>query len=293
MAVGNPFGLTESVSVGIVSAKGRRDLAPAGRPGIYDFIQTDAAVNPGNSGGPLIDLDGHVVGMNTAINAEGVGLSFAIPSNMLRFLVSELRVHKNVTRGWIGVTLQPLTSDLAESFGLREARGALISEVVKDGPAAKAGLRDGDIVVRYGDRSVERSSDLPIWVATTRPGSKVNFTVWRASEQRDVSVTIAEAHETYEIHDEELGLILQPVMPDIQDDLGLKNLRGAYVAGVDKDSPAAIAGLAADDVIVRISGREMLSVDETHAALRRAKAGAVVRLTVLRHGERWIIGLKR
>ncbi len=186
-------------------------------------------------------------------------MSFAIPSNMLRQLVPELRAHKNVRRGWAGIFLQPLTSDLAESFGLREARGALVSEVAKDSPAAHAGLQDGDIVVRYGDRTVERSSDLPIWVAMSRPGSKVVLRIWRASAQHDITLTIAEARETYEIHDADLGITLQPVMPDIQDDLGLKSLRGAYVAGVDKDSAAALAGLKADDVILRVGGREMLS----------------------------------
>lgn len=293
MAVGNPFGLAESVTVGIVSAKGRRDLAPSGRPGLYDFIQTDAAVNPGNSGGPLVDMEGRVVGMNTAINAEGVGLSFSIPSNMLAVIVRELRETGTMRRGWIGLTLQPLTSDLAESFGLEEARGALVCAVDRGSPAQRAGVREGDVVVRYGERAVERSSDLPIWVGTTRPGAHVALQVVRAGRPHDIELEVIEAPGVYELHDEDLGLTLQPVMPDLQDDLQLKSLRGAYVAAVDEGGPAKAAGFKVDDVIVGIGSREIATIEDAMAALKRVKPRSVVRFQIVRESSTLFIAVRR
>ncbi|MEJ2698685.1 MAG: Do family serine endopeptidase [Desulfuromonadales bacterium] len=169
MAIGNPFGLSETVTVGIVSAKGRVIGA-----GPYDnFIQTDASINPGNSGGPLFDSQGRVVGINSAIVSGGQGIGFAIPINAVKAILPQLKKTGHVVRGWLGVTIQPMTPQLAESFGLKEAKGALVSEVVKDSPAERAGIRRGDIIVSLQGKEVENVSDLPRLVAAI-PGWQKN-----------------------------------------------------------------------------------------------------------------------
>ncbi len=190
IAIGNPFGLSHTVTTGIVSAKGR-DIGA----GPYDeFIQTDASINPGNSGGPLLNMKGEVIGINTAIisgNTGGnVGIGFAIPINMAVKIVNDLKEHGKVTRGWLGVMIQNLTPDLAETFSLKTTQGALVSEVVPNGPAFKGGLRRGDVIVEFAHQPVENVSALPRLVATTQPGKTVDVVILREGKKQVIRITI-------------------------------------------------------------------------------------------------------
>ncbi|MCH7651076.1 MAG: Do family serine endopeptidase [Nitrospinae bacterium] len=190
IAIGNPFGLSHTVTVGIVSAKGR-DIGA----GPYDeFIQTDASINPGNSGGPLLNMKGEVIGINTAIisgNTGGnVGIGFAIPINMAMKIVHDLKAHGKVTRGWLGVMIQNLTPDLAEIFSLKTTQGALVSEVVPNGPAFKGGLQRGDVIVEFAHQPVENVSALPRLVATTPPGKTVDVVILREGKKQMIHITI-------------------------------------------------------------------------------------------------------
>ncbi len=191
LAIGSPFGLTRSATAGIVSAKGRF----IGSGPYDDFIQTDAAINPGNSGGPLIDLDGRVVGVNTAILAPSggnVGIGFAIPANLARWVMEQLRERGRVVRGWLGIAVQAVTPDLARSFGLDRPRGALVADVTPGGPGARAGLRRGDVIVRFGDQTIKESRDLPTAVAMTDPGETVSITVVRDGDERTLRAVVGE-----------------------------------------------------------------------------------------------------
>jgi len=190
IAIGNPFGLSHTVTTGIVSAKGR-DIGA----GPYDeFIQTDASINPGNSGGPLLNMKGEVIGINTAIisgNTGGnVGIGFAIPINMAAEIVKELKEHGKVTRGWLGVMIQNLTPDLAETFSLKTTQGALVSEVVPNGPAFNGGLQRGDVIVEFAHQPVENVSALPRLVATTQPGNTVDVMILREGKKQMIRITI-------------------------------------------------------------------------------------------------------
>lgn len=190
IAIGNPFGLSHTVTTGIVSAKGR-DIGS----GPYDeFIQTDASINPGNSGGPLLNMKGEVIGINTAIisgNSGGnVGIGFAIPINMAMGIMKDLKENGKVTRGWLGVMIQNLTADLAESFSLKTTEGALVSDVLPNGPAFKGGLQRGDVIVKFGDQSVDNVSQLPRLVAAVAPGEAVDVVILRNGKQQTVRITI-------------------------------------------------------------------------------------------------------
>ena len=195
IAIGNPFGLSHTVTTGIVSAKGR-DIGS----GPYDeFIQTDASINPGNSGGPLLNMKGEVIGINTAIisgNSGGnVGIGFAIPINMAAGIMKDLKEHGKVTRGWLGVMIQNLTQDLADSFSLKTTQGALVSDVLPNGPAFKGGLQRGDVIVKFGDQPVENVSELPRLVAAVQPGDTVDVVILREGKKQTVRITIAARSE--------------------------------------------------------------------------------------------------
>ena len=191
VAIGNPFGLSETVTAGIVSAKGR----VIGEGPYDDFIQTDASINPGNSGGPLLNLQGQVIGINSAIYSQSggnIGIGFAIPINLVKSVVAQLKAHGKVVRGWLGVAIQDITPDLAKSFGLKQAEGALVSDVTPDSPAARAGLERGDIIVEYNGTHIEAAHQLPALVAGTEIGKTVPIKVLRNGESKTLSVTIAE-----------------------------------------------------------------------------------------------------
>jgi serine protease Do len=297
LAIGNPFGLENTLTAGIVSAKGRHI-----NQGPYDdFIQTDAAINPGNSGGPLLDVEGKVVGVNTAIFSRGggnIGIGFAIPIDIAKEIVPQLKERGRVTRGWLGVMIQKVTPDIAESLGLEEAKGALVAEVVKDGPAKEAGLQQGDVIVEYDGKPVGDSAELPLLVARTPVGTSVPVIVIRDKERQTIKVTIGELQdetmaEAGTESSEDLGLDLQTLTPDLADNLGLgDDVHGVVVTAVDPEGSAAEAGLRRGDVIVEVNRKPVKDVAEFRAALKETKGKSV--LFLVRRGENTIfLAVKR
>ncbi len=278
MAIGNPFGLEQTVTTGIVSATGR-----VIGEGPYDnFIQTDASINPGNSGGPLINTRGQAVGINTAIFTQtggSVGIGFAIPIDLAKTVVTQLANGGQVVRGYLGVSIQPMTPDLARSFGMPEPTGALVSSVVEGSPAAKAGVKAGDVITQYDGRKVGRSDDLPRAVAETPVGRDVPLTVVRDGKTVTLHATVARLDEPQarsaaqaKPAKDALGLSLAPLTPAEAHERGLGEHGGVVVRGVQDGSPAANAGLQPGDVITEINRAPVRNVEDVKQAMdKRAK----------------------
>jgi len=290
MAIGNPFGLEQTVTTGIVSATGR----VIGEGPYDDFIQTDASINPGNSGGPLINARGQAVGINTAIvsrSGGSVGIGFAIPVNLAKPVVSQLASAGHVTRGWLGVGIQPLTADLAKSFRLSQTDGALVTSVSAGSPAAKAGLKQGDVIVEYDGRPVGRAGDLPRAVAETPVGRAVPVKVVRDGKPLTLTATVGRLEEAREAKAEPapgepaLGVTARTLTPTVAQQLGLREQRGVLVVGVNDGSRAEAAGLKAGDIIAEVDHRAVASVEDLQQALRRHPAGAPVLMLVQRDGD--------
>ena len=290
MAVGNPFGLSHTVSVGIISAKERRDIAPSGRQGLYDFLQTDAAINPGNSGGPLVNMKGEVIGINSAINAAGSGIGFAIPINMVKETLPDLKSKGKYTRSWIGIKIQALTPELAESYGLKQSGGALVADVIEKGPADKAGIRAEDIVLEFDGKLVRNSSDLPLFASMAGVGKKVELKIWRKGQEKQVTVTLQEfpdeeklaAQEDTSGSGGELGMVVADVSPAIAQRLGLDVSEGVVVKEIDMDGAAARAHLRQGDLILSLNGKTVKTAREFAQGIRSLAAGALIRMQVLR-----------
>jgi len=274
MAIGNPFGLEQTVTSGIVSAIGR----VIGQGPYDDFIQTDASINPGNSGGPLINSRGQAVGINAAIFSQSggsVGIGFAIPINQAKSVVTQLAHTGHVARGWLGVTVQPLTRQLAEGFKLPDEAGALVSAVQEGSPAAQAGLKAGDVITQYDGRKVSRSGDLPRMVADTPAGRQVPITVIREGTTVALTAKIARLKEeppeavAQREDKQSLGLGVETLTPGAARELGLPDGRGVVVRSVGDSSPAADAGIRPGDVIVEVDHRPVVSVAEMKQVLDR------------------------
>ncbi|MGD9983621.1 MAG: Do family serine endopeptidase [Porticoccaceae bacterium] len=259
IAIGNPFGLDHTVTAGIVSATGR-DI---GEGPYDDFIQTDAAINPGNSGGPLLNLKGEVVGINTAINPQANTIGFAVPSNMAKDILPQLEKNGHMTRGWLGVVVQPMTPDLAEALGLDTQEGALVAQVTPGSPAESGGLERGDVIVKFGSQEIKRMRELPRAVASTDPGTKVDIVVLRKGKQVTKKVKIAELTEqpekatSPETKDNErgstdFGFDISDVPNELQQKLGLGRNEGAAVTRVYPGGSAENAGLRPGDVVVEV-----------------------------------------
>ena len=286
LAIGSPFGLQQTVTAGIISAKGR-SIEP-GNP-FSDFIQTDAAINPGNSGGPLVNMSGEVIGINSAIlsrSGGNVGIGFSIPSNMAKRIYTELAAKGKITRGWLGVSIQPLTPELAKSFGLKEAKGVLVADVIKDSPADKAGLTSGDILTEFDGKKVDAPQDLQKIVAVTTPGKGVPVKVWRDKSEKSLEIKIGETPDESAQAAEQggkgkslLGLDARPLTPEIARQLNLRTTEGVLVARVDEDSPAAEAGLQRGDVIREVNRQRIRSLPDFERVTQGLKAGD--RVTVL------------
>jgi serine protease Do len=272
VAVGSPFGLEQTVTAGIVSAKGRVIGS-----GPYDnFIQTDASINPGNSGGPLINTKGEVVGINTAILAQGKGIGFAIPVNMAKDIAPQLQEKGHVTRGWFGVSIQEMTPELAKSFGLKEKKGALVSEVVTGSPAEKAGIQQGDVIMEFDGKAVADSQELPRMVASTPVGKSVNVKLWRNGKALDQQVKVSEMEENIEVsktasHNKTLGIGVQNITPEMARHLRLKSETGVVVTRVESGSPAADAGIQTGDIIREVNRTPVKSVEDLVQKLEQAK----------------------
>ncbi len=299
LAIGSPFGLDQTVTAGIISAKGRDNV---GLADYENFLQTDAAINPGNSGGPLVNLRGEVVGINTAIASRSggnAGVGFAIPASMVKQVTEALLEHGRVERGRIGALIQNLSDDLARSFGFDGDTGVLVGDVLEDGPAERAGLRSGDIVVRYGGRQVKNATQLRNAVAATKPGREVNVDFFRDGEQRQVTVEIGRlegekptATDAQTGKAGELGLTVRTLDAELAERLELDgSTSGVVVAGVQNGSVASEAGLRVRDVIVAVDGEEVTGAGQFEAALDGADDSAGVRLRVLRNGARLFVFL--
>ena len=284
MAVGNPFGLGGTVTAGIVSARGR-DI----HEGPYDdFLQIDAAINQGNSGGPTFSTDGSVIGINTAIfspSGGSVGIGFAIPSNLAKPIIAELKDQGHIDRGWLGVSIQPLTSDLTQGMGLSSDKGALVSSVQDNSPAATAGIKSGDVVMRFGDHEIEAPKDLSRAVAETASGATVPVKVWRDGAEKTVEVKIAEMKEEVASAAQEesgsaasdtvdqLGATLAPVNDLTRQQFGLsEDAKGVVIADLEQDSALAEQGVRPGDVIERVNDRKIANPGDVAKALQEAQA---------------------
>ncbi len=284
LAIGSPFGLQQTVTAGIISAKGRS----IGQGPFDDFLQTDAAINPGNSGGPLVNMSGEVVGINSAILSRtggNVGIGFSIPVNMAKRIYAELAAKGKVTRGWLGVSIQPLTPELAKGFGLKEPSGVLISDVVQDSPAAAAGVTSGDIIIEFDKKKVDSPQALQKVVASTQPGHAVPLKVWRDKAEKTLEIKIGEtpddnvALKSTNKGKSLLGLDVRPITPELARQLNLRNPEGVIVFAVDEDSAAAEAGLQRGDVIREVNRQRVRSLPDFEKATKDVKEGD--RVTVL------------
>lgn len=277
IAMGSPFGLQNTVTAGIVSAKSRQIGA-----GPYDdFIQTDASINPGNSGGPLINMQGEVVGINTAIFSRtggNIGIGFAIPINVAKELLPELKTKGKVTRGWLGVSIQRVTPDIAESLGIATTRGALVADVTAGSPAERAGIKMWDVIVEYAGKPIKDSSDLAFMLARSHVGSRVSIKVLRDQKEVPLTVTIAELKEEAVVaprpeREKDFGLTVQNVTPEIARTLGLKRAQGVVITAVERGSPADDAGLRRGDVILEIDRKTVRNLSEYRQAIAGLKKG--------------------
>lgn len=301
LAIGNPFGLGHTVTAGIISAKGRE----LGAGPYDDFIQTDAAINPGNSGGPLFDTAGNVVGINSAIytrSGGNQGIGFAIPINLAKSIVSQLQEKGTVTRAWLGVLIQQITPEIQDSLGLEAREGALVADVVEDGPAAKAGIQRGDVIVKFNDQVVESQHELPTMVAYLPVGTRVKVVVLREGKERTFDITLEEMTDEAaaagpskkdEEMKEELGFTSQNVTPELAKQLKLNSTEGAIVASVEPGSPAAEAGLRRGDVILEVDRREIDGIDTLSDVLKATKDKKSVLFLVNRGGRTLFIAIKR
>ena len=270
------------MTVGIVSAKGRVIGS-----GPYDnFIQTDASINPGNSGGPLINMNGEVIGINTAIIPNAQGIGFAIPVNMARDIVPQLQAKGHVTRGWLGVSIQEVTPELAKSFGLDKNKGALVAEVFKASPAEKAGIEQGDIILSLNGKEIAESKELSRMMAAAPVGDRVELNILRNGKMITCKVKAVEMEEKdVAIQDaprESLGLTVQDITPDIAQELGLGKAAGVVVAGVEPGSPASDAGIQPGDVIRGVNQKPVKDADDFAAKIGSARKQENILLLIKR-----------
>jgi len=295
LAVGNPLGVGESVTAGIISAKGRATGLSNGT--FQDFLQTDAPINQGNSGGALVNTRGELIGINSQIlssNGGNIGIGFAIPSNMARNVMDQLIGRGKVNRGMLGVAIQPLTSELAQSMGMKEVRGVLVSSVTPGGPADQAGVKSGDVILQFNGKDVNDPNLLRNEVAATAPGTEVTLTILRNGAQQQIRLRMGELTAgTSESGGAggnaggagQLGLTVTPLTPDLAAQLGLsRGTRGLLVQSVNPDGPAAQAGLRPGDVIQQVNRQPVATPDDMRRAL--AKGGAAPPLLLIdRNGQ--------
>lgn len=291
LAIGNPFGLAETVTSGIVSAKGR----VIGAGPYDDFIQTDASINPGNSGGPLMNYHGEVVGINTAIVATAQGIGFAVPINMAKDVLLQLKDKGKVTRGWLGISIQEVTPELSRSFGLKEERGALVSDVLPGGPAEKAGFKRGDVILEVNGKLIKDYHELPRMIASMSPGEKVTFKVLRDGREQAFPAEIGELKEEeaakpLDSLQRQLGISLQQVTPEIAAELGMKRAEGLVVTNVEPNSLASEAGFQRGDVILEVDRIPVNSLKDFTETIQ--KADKTMLFLLYRNGSTFYISIR-
>jgi len=295
VAIGSPFGLEQTVTAGIVSAKGRI----IGFGPYEDFIQTDASINPGNSGGPLINMRGEVVGINTAIVASGQGIGFAIPVNLAKNIIEQLKSSGEVTRGWLGVGIQNLTPELAAYYGLKDHEGVLVTQVFKGDPAEKAGIQPNDIIVAVDEQPVSTVRELSAVIANTRVGKRTAITFWRNGKKQTVHVELAKrdddkiASGTVEEEREssgDLGLQLMELTPESARQYGFEaDEKGVLVAGVASGGKADAAGIRQGDLIKEVNRVAVYSLKDFEKQTRKVDAGEMLRFLIKRPREGLVV----
>jgi serine protease Do len=304
LAIGNPYGLSHTVTMGIISAVGRANVGIAD---YEDFIQTDAAINPGNSGGPLVNIKGELIGINTAIFSRTggyQGIGFAVPSNMVRLVMDQLIQKGKVVRGWIGVTIQELTPELSQKFGLKNTKGALVSDVMKDSPAAKSGIRRGDIITEFNRKEVKDVSSLRNMVAQSKTGNEITVKVLRAGRELTLRVVILELpREVAEIKEEGpsetsdtqvlSGITVMDLTREILRQLGFsKDEKGVVVVKVERGSPADEAEIKKGDIIKEINKKEIHNLEDFNRIAANIKDSDSVLLFINRGGNKFYVILK-
>jgi serine protease Do len=288
VAIGHPRGLDQTVTQGIISAKHRTGIMD---PSTYqDYLQTDAAINPGNSGGPLLNLRGEVIGVNSAIASQSggfEGIGFAIPCNMALYIAGQLIAHGKVERGWLGVSIQDLTPELAKSFGVEGTKGALIAEVVKGGPADKAGMKQGDIILSYQGKEIANASALRNEVAIGPIGQEAKVTVFRKGKTLELTVTLGNLEDAVKLLSasvkERLGVEVRPATSKEAEKYGLRSQQGVVVEWLDPKGPLAKVGFEKGDMILEINGQPIESVDDFVSLLSAVKPGQKLALLALDH----------
>jgi serine protease Do len=281
LAVGDPFGIGETVTMGIVSATGRRDLRLEGPEGYEDFIQTDASINPGNSGGALVNTRGELIGINTAIISNGgggnQGIGFAVPVNMARTVMEQILKTGKVTRGFLGVSIQEVTPDLAKAFNLPSVEGALVGDVTPDSPGAKAGLQKGDVITALNGQKIADYHDLRLRISQTAPGTPIKMDVYRNGQKQEMTATLSEFPEKAQTAENSPqgespaldGVQVENLTPDIVQQLNLpSSTHGVVITRVDPDSTAAETGLQRGDVIQEVNRKPVNNVEQFRAAVR-------------------------
>ncbi len=283
VAIGHPQGLDETVTQGIISAKHRRGISD---PSSYqDYLQTDAAINPGNSGGPLLNLNGEVIGINAAILSESggfEGLGFAIPSNMASYISRELITNGKVVRGWLGVSIQDLTPELAQSMGLTVSKGALVADVIKGSPADEAGIKHGDVVIAFQNKPIDDASSLQNSVSIAAIGSSVNLTILRDGGKQDVKVKVGNLEEQEKTLAASLkkqyGIAVRPVTSQEAQQYGLSSQQGVAITAVDPNGPFGKAGFETNDLIVQVDNKPVSGPDSLYTIL--SAVGSDKKITV-------------
>ncbi|MCS7242448.1 DegQ family serine endoprotease [Candidatus Caldatribacterium sp.] len=296
IAIGNPYGLSHTVTVGVLSAKGRPISAGDSGREYENFLQTDAAINPGNSGGPLLNLRGEVIGINTAILPYAQGIGFAVPINMVKSILDQLLAEGRVIRAWLGVYIQDLTPEMAEKFGLPEAKGALVADVSKGSPAEKAGLRRGDIVLKVDEKETPTVSDLQREIRSRRPGDRVRLEIWRDGKRMILEATLGELKDSGTVVPEaqkvDLGFEVAEITPELVEQYSLKTDRGVVIVSVQAGGPADEAGLRPGDVILEVNRKEIASLADWESALAQVRPGDTVLLLIDRGGRTYFVPLK-
>jgi serine protease Do len=279
IAIGSPFQLQATVTVGVISAKGRQNLRITD---FEDFIQTDAAINPGNSGGPLLNLEGDVVGINTAIVSKTgsyIGIGFAVPSNMAKYIMRQIIDNGSVTRGYLGIVLQPIDQDMADAFGLERPEGALVAEVVKGSPSDKAGLKQGDIIVAYNNRPIKSVGSFRNEISMTKPGTKIDLKVNRNGKTLAVPVTLGSMGSEVDASGfvQKLGMELEPLTPDMAKQLGYTQVEeGLVITKIKPGSTAALAGMRPGFLILAVNHKKVTTIEELQQALEETKKNRVL-----------------
>ena len=296
LAVGNPFGLDRTVTLGVVSGIGRENMNLSR---YENFIQTDASINPGNSGGPLFNLRGEVIGINTAIINFAQGIGFAIPSNMAKHVIEQLLAKGKVIRGWLGVGIQPLTTELAKKFGVSDGEGVLVNEVFENDPAAVAGIRPGDVIIRIDGAIVDSPNKLSRLIGTLTPGAQAKIDVIRdlkhvtltilLTERRDATAVPTAPHARAEV---KLGVEVQELTPSLAEKFKLRETKGVMIMRVESNSLAHAEGLREGDLIKEVNRTETATLADYSAAISRSRRGDTILLRVLRETRAFYVVLK-